>query len=157
MHTIRKAEQRDVPRLLDLLVQVNMVHHKGRPDLFNGPATKYNQTQLAQMIGSEDPVIFVWSDESDVVQGYAFCFLKQFVNDGLMTNIKTLYIDDLCVDEAQRGRHIGKELYDHVLAYAKSIGCYNMTLNVWALNEPARRFYERCGLHVQKYGMELLL
>ena len=49
------------------------------------------------------------------------------------------------------------ELYEYVLGYAKAIGCYNVTLNVWACNENARRFYEACGLVPQKIGMEKIL
>jgi GNAT superfamily N-acetyltransferase len=33
------------------------------------------------------------------------------------------------------GKHIGKALYEFVRGYAKSIGCYNITLNVWEGNE----------------------
>ena len=45
-------------------------------------------------------------------------------------DIKTLYIDDLCVDENVRGKSIGKQLFEHVKSYAKEIECYNITLNV---------------------------
>lgn len=61
------------------------------------------------------------------------------------------------MDEAQRGRHVGNALYRHVLGFAKNSGCYNVTLNVWACNEAAKGFYERCGLKPQKIGMETIL
>ena len=74
-----------------------------------------------------------------------------------MTDIKTLYIDDLCVDESARGTHIGKALYESVLDYARKTGCYNVTLNVWAGNVGALKFYEKAGLEIQKIGMEKIL
>ena len=74
-----------------------------------------------------------------------------------MTDIKTIYIDDLCVDENLRGQHIGRALYDSVLAFAREQGCYNVTLNVWCCNEKAMKFYEACGLKPQKIGMEVIL
>ena len=74
-----------------------------------------------------------------------------------MTDIKTLYIDDLCVDENLRGKHIGKELYESAVKLAKDKGCYNLTLNVWSCNPSAMRFYEAQGLKPQKVGMELVL
>ena len=40
MDTVRKAETRDIPGIMKLLLQVDMVHHRIRPDLFNGPAGK---------------------------------------------------------------------------------------------------------------------
>ena len=91
------------------------------------------------------------------VVGYAFCIHKQFVNDNNMTDIKTLYIDDLCVDERARGGHIGTRLYEYVLDFARQQGYYNVTLNVWADNVNARKFYEKIGLRVQKIGMEKIL
>ncbi len=157
MNSVRRATEKDIPRVMKLLVQVNMVHHNGRPDLFNGPATKYTEEELSEIFKEDSKPVFVCVDEEDKVQGYAFCILNQYVNDNMMTDIKTLYIDDLCVEEAMRSKHIGKTLYEHVLAYAKSIGCYNVTLNVWALNESAMRFYEKCGLKPQKIGMEKIL
>ena len=97
------------------------------------------------------------ADENGQVLGYAFCIFKQYLNDNILTDIRTLYIDDLCVDEQIRGQQIGRKLYDAVLAFAKQEGCYNVTLNVWACNEAAMRFYEKCGLKVQKMGMEVVL
>ncbi|MBQ3665671.1 MAG: GNAT family N-acetyltransferase [Lachnospiraceae bacterium] len=157
MSTIRRAEKKDTKEILELLVQVDLVHHDKRPDLFKGPATKYLENELHEIFEDDQRPVFVSVDENDRVQGYAFCMLKQFLNDHVMTDIKTLYIDDLCVYEHLRGRHIGHQLYEYVLEYAKSIGCYNVTLNVWASNESAIRFYEKCGLVPQKIGMEKIL
>ncbi len=153
---IRRAEIKDIPRITELLTQVNMVHHIGRPDIFNA-ATKYTEAELVGIIKDDSTPVFVWTDGDDVVQGYAFCIFKQFLGDNMMTDIKTLYIDDLCVDENMRGRHIGSELYGYVLSFAKESGCYNVTLNVWACNEAAIGFYKKCGLAVQKIGMEEIL
>ncbi len=148
---------RDIPRLLALLVQVDMVHHNARPDLFRGPATKYTAEELKEILCDDKRPIFVSTDGEDRVLGYAFCIVKQAENDSILTDIKTLYLDDLCVDEAFRRQRIGQELYDHCLSYAKEIGCYNLTLNVWADNPGAMRFYEKCGLVPQKIGLEKIL
>lgn len=155
--TIRRAEEKDIPRMLDLLVQVCMVHHNGRPDLFNGPATKYSESELKDILRDPKRPVFAAVDESDTMQGYAFCVHEQIVGDSVRTDIRTLYIDDICVDENARGQHIGSKLYEHVLDYAKQNGFYNVTLNVWACNESAMKFYEACGLKPQKVGMEAIL
>lgn len=154
---IRRAEEKDIIGISNLLLQVLTVHHNGRPDLFKANCRKYSAEQLKLMIKDNSKPIFVCVDESDTVQGYAFCVLQQHLNDNVLTDIKTLYIDDLCVDENARGKHIGKGLYEYVLAYARQIGCYNVTLNVWACNDGALRFYEKCGLKPQKIGMECIL
>ena len=89
--------------------------------------------------------------------GYAFCIFQQHLNNNILTDIKTLYIDDLCVDETIRGQHIGSSLYQAVLAFAREQGCYNVTLNVWSCNTSAIKFYEAMGLKPQKVGMEVIL
>ncbi len=155
---IRRAQEKDMEGINRLLMQVLMVHHNGRPDLFRGNhCKKYTDEQLRDILHNEKTPVFTAVDEKDNVLGYAFCIFKQYLNDNILTDIKTLYIDDLCVDESLRGGHIGKKLYEKVIQYAKENGCYNVTLNVWALNKPAMRFYEKCGLKPQKIGMETIL
>lgn len=154
---IRKAQIKDIPEILELLVQVDMVHHNGRPDIFKGPATKYNEEQLKSVLACENTPVFVYTDENDIVLGHVFCVSKQIKNNDLLTDIKTLYIDDLCVDENARGNYIGKALYDYVISYAKERGYYNVTLNVWTCNTSALKFYEKMGMKPQKIGMEIIL
>lgn len=155
---IRRAQEMDMDRINELLRQVCMVHHIGRPDLFKGNNNrKYTDSQLLEIIHDDQRPIFVAADESEHVLGYAFCIFQQHLDDNILTDIKTLYIDDLCVDEAIRGQHIGKRLYESVLEFARAQGCYNVTLNVWSCNETAMRFYEKCGLKPQKVGMETIL
>ena len=101
--------------------------------------------------------VFVCIDDEGNVAGHAFCIFKQVLNDSVLTEIKTLYIDDICVDEKMRGKHIGKMLFDHVREFAKKNGFYNITLNVWTCNPGAMRFYESLGMLPQKTGMEMIL
>lgn len=157
MAEIRRARECDMKDINRLLVQVNMVHHQGRPDLFRAGKKKYTDEQLRELIHDDSRPIFVAVDDQERVLGYAFCIFQQHLDDNILTDIRTLYIDDLCGDEAVRGQHIGKSLYEAVLAFARESGCYNVTLNVWALNEGALKFYEKCGLKPQKVGMETIL
>ena len=155
---IRRAQEKDMDRINELLRQVCMVQHTGRPDLFKGDNNrKYTDSQLREIIHDSRRPIFVAVDESEKVLGYAFCIFQQHLDDNILTDIKTLYIDDLCVDETIRGQHLGKKLYERVLEFAKEQGCYNVTLNVWSCNEAAMKFYEKCGLKPQKVGMEVIL
>jgi len=152
---MRKANKGDIQRIIELLHQVNMVHHVIRPDLFKPHTTKYNEQELEAMLDDDSKPIFVYDEGT--VQGYAFCQVIEVKDNQLLENIKTLYIDDICVDEEARGKHVGKALYEYVRDYAKSIGCNNITLNVWEGNEPALRFYQNMGMQVQKTTMEIIL
>lgn len=154
---IRRAVISDMPGINKLLNQVLMVHHNGRPDLFKANVKKYTDEELAEIIEDDQKPIFVAVDDSDEVLGYAFCVYQQHNNDNILTDVRTLYIDDLCVDEDKRGLHIGKQLYDYVVDFAKKNDFYNLTLNVWSCNESAMKFYQACGLVPQKVGMEKIL
>ena len=153
---VRMACDKDIPKILDLLKQVDLVHHIGRPDIFK-IGTKYNAQEIKEIFNNEQTPILVCVDESDVVLGYCFCIYKKVKNDSVLTDIKTLYIDDLCVDENIRGKGIGRILLEAAKKFAKETGCYNVTLNVWSCNQGALKFYEACGLIPQKVVMETIL
>ena len=153
---IRFAENRDVAGILRLLKQVGRVHHEGRPDLFRSNAQKYGASQVMAMLNKPGAPIFV-AVEDDKVLGYGFCQTQDHSNDPVLCENTSLYIDDLCVDESCRGQGIGKAIYKEILRYAKTRKCYNVTLNVWACNQSAMKFYEALGLKPQKIGMETIL
>lgn len=153
---IRRAQKEDADRILELLVQVNNVHSKNRPDLFLWDKTKYTRDELLVLFEDEQKPVFVAVDGEEIV-GYAFCVFVSHVKDNNFPDIVTLYIDDICIDENARGKHVGTEIYEFVKEFARESGCYNITLNVWDKNEPAIAFYEKCGFHIQKYGMEVVL
>ena len=58
MNSVRRAEARDIPAILNLLVQVDMVHHVIRPDLFKPNTTKYNEQQLEALLGDDSKPVF---------------------------------------------------------------------------------------------------
>lgn len=152
---IRRATLTDIDGINKLLYEVHKVHSDKRPDLFKVGSKKYTNEELAKIIVDDNRPIFVYVDNDDIL-GYAFCvFIKN--NSNSLTDILTLYIDELCVDENARGKKVGTSLYNYVLQFAKDAGCYNVTLNVWACNNSALKFYEKCGLSVQKIGMEKIL
>ena len=155
--TIRRAMQHDIRGINRLLHQVEDVHQKGRPDLFKPGAKKYTDEELSVLIDDDTRPIFVCVNEQDDVLGYAFCILEDHSPEHVLTDILSLYIDDLCVEENQRGKHIGSQIYEYVTRYAKETGCYNITLNVWECNPGAKRFYEALGLTPYKTCMEKIL
>ncbi len=152
---IRKANTSDIPSILELLHQVNMVHYEIRPDLFKPHTTKYQAQELETLLADDAKPVFVF-DRGGVL-GYAFCQITEVRDHLLLQDAKTLYIDDICVDERARGQHVGKALYDFVIDYACEIGCHNVTLNVWEGNDAAYSFYKNMGMKVQKTTMEVVM
>ena len=151
---IRKAQEKDIDRINELLYQVCMIHHQGRPDLFKAGTRKYTDQQLIGILHDEQTPVFAAVDDDDKLMGYAFCIFKQVKDDNILTDVKSLYIDDLCIDECFRSQGIGKALYLAVKEFAQQNGCYNLTLNVWSCNTSALEFYKRCGFTPQKTVME---
>ena len=155
---IRRAVREDLPGIHDLLSQVNAVHHEGRPDLFN-LGRKYTDEELVGILADDSRPVFV-AVKPDAgpgeVLGYAFCVYQQIVGDNIRTDVRTLYVDDLCVDESCRGRGVGTALYEHVVAFARAAGFHNLTLNVWSCNPSAQAFYEARGHKPYRVGMEQL-
>ena len=154
--TIRFACEKDIPQMLDLLLQVGEVHHQIRPDLFRAGAQKYDEAALQRLLKNPDRPILAAEEDGKMV-GYAFCILQITKDDPVLCDRRVLYIDDLCVDESHRGRGIAGALYRRSLELAKELACDAVTLNVWWGNDNALRFYENCGLQKQKIGMEKVL
>ena len=151
---IRRATKEDLGRINDLLRQILEVHATGRPDIFISGRKKYNDDELIAILQEDSTPVFVAEDETGFVVGYAFCELQVTKDNAILQDRTVLFIDDLCVDEACRGKHIGTALFEHVSAFAKESGCDGITLNVWSLNESAMRFYEKCGLTPLKVVLE---
>jgi ribosomal protein S18 acetylase RimI-like enzyme len=154
---IRRAEEKDIPRIDALLSQVLEIHAALRPDLFVSGTRKYTDEELKGILKDENTPVFAAVDENDVLAGYAFCVMNDYSGSNNMQPVRSLYIDDLCVDENARGSHVGRSLYEYVMAYAKEQGCYSVTLNVWEGNDSARAFYDRMGFGIQKTVMEKIL
>ena len=154
---IRRATVEDMDGINRLLQQVLMVHHNGRPDLFKANVKKYTDEELEEIIHDDLRPIFVGVNEENQVLGYAFCVHQQHIGDNILTDIKTLYIDDICVDETARKQSVGKQVYEYVIDYARKQGYYNVTLNVWSCNPGAMKFYEKMGLVPYKVGMEKII
>ncbi len=157
MITIRRAVNSDIDAIFDLLAQVLAVHNAGRPDIFKANSRKYTRDELILIINDENSPLFVAENEFGKVVAHAFTVIKQEISHNILTDIKSLYIDDICVDENCRGENVGSTIYNYVLDYAKSNGFYNITLNVWNCNDSALAFYQKMGLVPQKTTLEKIL
>lgn len=154
--TIRNAKYSDSDGLLHLLEQIAAYHKAGRPDIFKAGCAKYTKGEIEEILDDEYKPVFVAADESNNILGYVFCKVIKYKSHAVFNDYNSLYIDDFCVDESVRGQHIGKRLFETVKHYAKELGVYNITLNVWEFNENAMKFYESCGMTTQRRNMEFI-
>lgn len=156
MH-IRKAEEKDILKIMELLGQVLQIHADIRPDIFIPGTTKYTEEELKALLKEEKKPIYVAVNEEDVCIGYAFCQIQEQPFSNNMVPFKSLFIDDLCVDQQIRGQHIGESLFEYAKLEAKKLNCYEVTLNVWAGNTSAEKFYEKMGMRTKERQMEYIL
>ena len=142
---IRRAEEKDLEGIKQLLFQVNQVHANGRPDLFKSGGIKYTDDELRAIIADHDRPVFVYAPGGRVL-GYVFCIFEETQETSSLRPVRTLYIDDLCVDETARGQQIGRRLYDRAVQLARDSQCARVTLHAWNFNEKAFGFYEKLGM-----------
>lgn len=154
---IRKARKDDLNGIEKLLVQVNNLHVELRPDIFVANAVKYDEEKFDALISSDKTPVFVAVDDEGKVLGHLFCSIRDYKQVAVYKDFKTLFIDDLCVDETTRGQGVGKALYEFAIGYAREKGCYDVTLNVWEGNKSARAFYEKMGMFPKETQMEYVL
>lgn len=154
---IRRAAEKDIDRINELLGQVLEIHAGIRPDIFIPGTTKYTNAELADMTKDDNKPIYVAVDDEDYVMGYAFCQIRKQPFSNNMIQFDTMFIDDLCVDAELRGRHVGEALFVFVKEEAKRRNCYDVTLNVWEGNNSARHFYDKMGLKVKESQLEIIL
>ena len=66
---IRKAKEKDIPRIIELLGQVLQIHADIRPDIFIPDTTKYTVEELTELLKNKEKPIYVAVNESDVCVG----------------------------------------------------------------------------------------
>ncbi len=142
---IRRAEPKDLDGIKKLLFQVNQLHADGRPDLFKDGGIKYTDDEILDILADDSRPVYVFAPAGQVL-GYVFCVFEETKETASLRPVRTLYIDDLCVDETARGQHIGQRLYDRAVRLARESGCARITLHAWNFNEKAFGFYEKLGM-----------
>lgn len=152
---IRRAREGDIPQICRLLVQVNGVHAALRPDLFTDGERKYSDGQLKAILADDLSPVFV-CERDGAILGYAFCRILDEGGGG-RKKVRTLYLDDLCVDGEVRGSGTGTQLFACVQQYARSIGAYNLTLHVYEGNVGAENFYKKQGMKPLYHALEKIL
>lgn len=154
---IRKAQIGDIDGILKLLSQVLEVHAKIRPDLFVSGTVKYSRRELEEIIADTNTPVFVAAGEDNSILGHAFTQISVNTSQNMPKGMRSMYIDDICVDIAARRQSVGRKLFEYCISYAKELGVYDVSLNVWEGNDTAERFYKAMGMTVRKTTLEYII
>lgn len=132
--TIRKAEVRDVPRMLELVRELAVFEKE--PE-----AVTVTLEHMREAGFGPYPVWVGWVAEVEgLIVGIAVCYERYSTWKG-----RRLYLEDIVVTEEARGKRIGEELFRQCAKYAVEKNYAGMLWQVLDWNTDAIRFYERFG------------
>lgn len=140
--TIRQGRREDLPSALKLIKE--LAEYEKAPD------EVINTVEMMEEDGfGANPIygFFVAENENGIV-GISLYYYRYSTWKG-----KRLYLEDIVVTQAERGRGIGKLLFDRTLEKSLEDKCTGIMWQVLDWNEPAINFYKKYGA---KMGNEWL-
>ena len=129
--TIRKASEKDFSAILSLIKELS---------LFEKAPEKVTNTAAQMVEEKEFFQCFIAETAEKEIVGMALYFFAYYTWVG-----KSLYLDDLYVKEAFRGKEIGTKLLQKILEIAKKENCKRVRWQVLNWNTPAIDMYRKCG------------
>lgn len=132
---IRPAVAADAPLVLSLIHA--LAEYEREPD-----AVKITLDDLLRDAFGPQPILYILLAESD---GQPAGFVLYFFNYSTWAGRPGLYIEDLFLFPAFRGRGLGRALFAHLAAVALGRGCSRLQWQVLDWNQPAIDFYQHLG------------
>lgn len=130
--TIRQAVATDCGRMMELIQELAV--YEKEPD-----AVTVNMEHFVESGFGPNPVWWAYVAEMDgQVQGFALYYIRYSTWKG-----QRMYLEDLLVTEALRGKGAGKMLVDKLLEVCKAKGYSGLVWQVLEWNEPAINFYKK--------------
>ncbi len=130
--TIRRAKQEDCPRLLELVKELAL--YEKAPDEVTVSMDHFTESGFGA-----NPVWWAFVAEEDgLINGFALYYIRYSTWKG-----QAMYLEDILVTEAARGKGLGKLLFDRLIEEAREKGFKRMTWQVLEWNEPAINFYKK--------------
>lgn len=134
-----------------LSVQIHDLHAIWRPDIYFHCDEPYPKEKFLKDI--ENRMLYVAKIQGLTV-GYVLLSIQCKDGPGTVEK-KLLRLDSICVDEALRGKGIGKAIVADVRALAKAFGCRELLLGVHPENDVAVAFYQKCGFRIRTINMDM--
>ena len=129
---IRRAVKKDCPRLLELVKELAL--YEKAPQEVTVTAEHFEESGFGS-----NPVWWAFvAEENGVIQGFALYYIRYSTWKG-----QTMYLEDILVTEAARGKGIGKLLMDQLIIEAIEKGFSRIVWQVLEWNEPAINFYKK--------------
>lgn len=133
----RDMRGRDIPHVVAMA---------GRLAAHHGEVATLTAEVLQREAFSSTPLVKILvAEENRVLVGYAALVPTLLLQFGA----RGMELHHLHVDEAVRGRGVGRALIAAAIERARGVGCGFLTVGTHAGNERARQFYARCGFEAE--------
>lgn len=132
MTSIRAARAEDCPAIHELIMEL-AIYEKAPEMMVNTP-----ENLLRDGFGPQPLYTCFVAEHDNKVVGISFCYTRYSTWVG-----KVLYLEDLIVTESYRRQGIGKQLFEHTLAYAQQNQFVRLSWQVLDWNTPAIEFYKQ--------------
>lgn len=146
MTAIRKGTKEDLPRVLELIRELATFER--------APEEVINTVERMEQDGfGPNPVygFFVAENENGIV-GLALYYWRYSTWKG-----RRIWLEDIIVTESERGKGLGKLLFDRMVEFCVTEGSEGMMWQVLDWNQPAIDFYKRYGATVSTEWLNCVL
>jgi GNAT superfamily N-acetyltransferase len=151
---IRKAKIEDLEEITELLIQVKKLHENGRSDIFKPTMKSQAEEETIEILSGKRFQTIIATNEEDKAIGMAIYEVKERKGHKNLKDARTLWVEDIVVEEKQQGKRIGTRLMEELQKIAKKKKCIRIELNVWNFNTKAYEFYQKLGMNEQRTIME---
>ena len=144
--TIRDARAEDLPRLLELYLQLS--ESSQHPEAVVRPVSDAHRAALGQMDGDPNVRLLVAEEDGRIAGTLALYVMSNVSHGGRPFAI----VENVVVDAGQRGTGLGKRLMEEAVRLAHEVGCYKVALTSNNKRADAHAFYERIGFNASHRG-----
>ena len=143
---IRSGTKQDLPRVLELVKELALFER--------APNEVINTVELMEHDGfGPCPIYgFFVAENGNGIVGLSLYYWRYSTWKG-----KRLYLEDIIVTEKERGKNIGKQLFERTLQHSLDENCSGMMWQVLDWNEPAINFYKKYGSKIEHEWMNCTL
>lgn len=144
--TIRTGTKKDLPRALELVKELALFE--------KAPQEVTNTVERMEQDGfGENPIYgFFVAENQNGILGLSLFYWRYSTWKG-----KRLYLEDIIVTENERGKGVGKLLFDRTMQHTLDENCSGMMWQVLDWNEPAINFYKKYGSKIDGEWMNCTL
>ena len=146
MPIIRRAVEKDIPRILELYRQLSF-----EPEKYKAPPVNECLKVFRKMSLYPGYELLVAEDNGRVVGTTVMAILPGFAHGTSPFAV----VEYVVVDEPYRSKGIGKLMMDSVISLARGAGCYKIMLTSDLRRERAHKFYKTVGFEASAHGFRL--